>query len=75
MTPRAEAVKDGRRAGSDTRCSLARPRLDGGEHGVKLAAAGLRRVLFLGDFVTGSFAARCTARGTRDGAEILLPTV
>jgi len=43
-TPREDAVKAGRRAGSDTRCGLARPRLDGGEHGVKLAAVGLREV-------------------------------
>jgi len=36
MTPRADAVKDGRRAGGSTSSAVARPRLDGGEHGVPL---------------------------------------
>jgi len=38
MTPGAAAVKAGRRAGGDTLSALVRPRLGGGEHGVKLAA-------------------------------------
>jgi len=41
MTPRGDAVKAGRRAGGARPYGLARPRLDGGEHGVKLAAVGL----------------------------------
>src|SRR5215831_13430301 len=43
VTPGADAVKAGRRSGGDKRSGLARSRLDGGEHGVKLAAVGLRR--------------------------------
>jgi len=41
VTPRAADVKAGRHSGGDTTHLLARPRLDGGEHGVKLAAVGL----------------------------------
>src|SRR5215831_10181042 len=44
MTPRADAVKAGRRAGDATHRPVVRPRLDGGEHGVKLARVGLREV-------------------------------
>jgi hypothetical protein len=39
-TPVAAAVKAGRRTGGAARSAVARPRLDGGEHGVKLTAAG-----------------------------------
>jgi len=42
MTPRANAVKDGRRAGGSTSSAVARPRLDGGEHGVTLRWSGPR---------------------------------
>jgi len=42
MTPRADAVKDGRRAGGSTSSAVARPRLDGGEHGVTLRWSGPR---------------------------------
>src|SRR5258707_12007915 len=35
VTPRAGAVKDGRRGSPSPNSALARPRLDGGEHGVK----------------------------------------
>jgi len=45
MTPCADAVKAGRRAGDAARSAVARPRLDGGEHGVMLAAVGPGRVL------------------------------
>src|SRR5258706_8739476 len=40
VTPRAAAVKDGRRAALSTSSVLDRPRLDGGEHGVTLAQVG-----------------------------------
>src|ERR1700674_1181173 len=40
VTPRADAVKDGRRGAGVTSSTLARPRLDGGEHGVTLAGVG-----------------------------------
>jgi len=40
MTPRADAVKAGRRADGAARSAVARPCLDGGEHGVKLATVG-----------------------------------
>jgi hypothetical protein len=42
MTPRGDAVKAGRRGSGAERCGLARPRLDGGEHGVILATVGRR---------------------------------
>ena len=45
MTPRATAVKHGRRVSGDAPCGIARPRLDGGEHGVKLDGVGLRELL------------------------------
>jgi hypothetical protein len=41
MTPRADIVKAGRRASVAAHFAVARPRLDGGKHGVKLAAVGL----------------------------------
>jgi hypothetical protein len=41
MTPRAGAVKDGRRSGGASGSALDRPRLDGTEHGVILAAVGI----------------------------------
>src|SRR5215813_440130 len=37
-TPRAAAVKAGRRGASAALSAVARPRLDGGEHGVRLRA-------------------------------------
>jgi hypothetical protein len=40
MTPRADAVKDGRRRDGASYAAVARPRLDGGEHGVMLAGSG-----------------------------------
>src|SRR5215471_6850209 len=40
VTPRAAAVKDGRRCGRAAGFGAARPRLDGGEHGVTLAGVG-----------------------------------
>src|ERR1700676_4160688 len=40
VTPRAAAVKDGRRCGRAAGSGAARPRLDGGEHGVTLAGVG-----------------------------------
>jgi len=40
MTPRADAVKDGRRCALATDSAAARPLLDGGEHGVILQAVG-----------------------------------
>jgi len=43
--PDAARSPAGRRAGGATHCGVARPRLDGGEHGVKLAAVGLRPLL------------------------------
>src|SRR5262245_58608074 len=39
-TPRADAVKAGRRSGASTNSGIASPRLDGGEHGVTLRAIG-----------------------------------
>ena len=38
--PRAAAVKAGRRGAGATSSALARPRLDGGEHGVTLQSVG-----------------------------------
>jgi hypothetical protein len=43
MTPRADAVKDGRRTTRDPTSALDRPRLDGGEHGVMLSAIGTKK--------------------------------
>jgi len=40
VTPRAAAVKAGRCAKGATMSGAARPRLDGGEHGVPLRAVG-----------------------------------
>src|SRR5260221_14630557 len=40
VTPRAGAVKDGRRGSPSPNSALARPRLDGGEHGVTLGVVG-----------------------------------
>ena len=40
VTPRADAVKDGRRSAGLTSSALDRPRLDGGEHGVTLVVVG-----------------------------------
>jgi hypothetical protein len=40
VTPRAAAVKAGRHAGGAAVSCAGRPRLDGGEHGVTLAAVG-----------------------------------
>jgi len=55
-TPRAAAVKAGRRAGGAALSAVARPRLDGGEHGVKLAAelgtSGRTRALITAGNVT-----------------------
>jgi len=45
MTPRADAVKDGRRATGATSSRLPRPRLDGDEHGVKLTGVGVPQAL------------------------------
>jgi hypothetical protein len=39
-TARADAVKAGRRCAAAARSAVARPRLDGGEHGVTLRAVG-----------------------------------
>jgi hypothetical protein len=39
-TPRADAVKDGRRCEGEADSAVARPRLDGGEHGVTLQVVG-----------------------------------
>src|SRR5215475_14920223 len=41
-TPRAAAVKAGRRGVSAALSAVARPRLDGGEHGVRLRAVGTK---------------------------------
>jgi hypothetical protein len=43
VAPRADAVKAGRRVSLAACSQLARPRLDGGEHGVMLAPVGIRR--------------------------------
>jgi hypothetical protein len=43
MTPRADAVKDGRRSIGFTNSALNRPRLDGGEHGVMLSFVGTEK--------------------------------
>src|SRR5437660_6752335 len=40
VTPRAAAVKDGRRRAGATNSIVARPRLDGGEHGVTRVLVG-----------------------------------
>ena len=40
MTPRAGAVKAGRRSVSDANAGPDRPRLDGAEHGVMLGRVG-----------------------------------
>ena len=40
MTPRAGAVKDGRRSVETANAGLDRPRLDGAEHGVMLGRVG-----------------------------------
>ena len=40
MTPRTAAVKDGRRSAGSAISAVARPRLDGGEHGVTLGGVG-----------------------------------
>jgi hypothetical protein len=42
VTPRADAVKAGRRSARAAPSAVARPRLDGGEHGVILWAVGTR---------------------------------
>src|SRR5262249_7271139 len=39
-TPRAAAVKAGRRGASAALSAVAKPRLDGGEHGVRLRTVG-----------------------------------
>src|ERR1700694_3285640 len=39
-TSRADAVKDGRRSAAASHSAVARPRLDGGEHGVNLQTVG-----------------------------------
>src|SRR5215813_1615496 len=43
-TPRTAAVKAGRRGASAALSAVARPRLDGGEHGVRLRAVGTLRI-------------------------------
>jgi hypothetical protein len=40
VTPRADAVKDGRRSERAAGRGIGRPRLDGGEHGVTLRVVG-----------------------------------
>jgi hypothetical protein len=40
VTPRADAVKDGRRSIGAASSTLDRPRLDGGKHGVTLRVIG-----------------------------------
>ena len=40
VTPRADAVKDGRRGARAAGSGAGRPRLDGGEHGVTLQGVG-----------------------------------
>jgi hypothetical protein len=40
MTPRADAVKDGRCCAAASHSAVARPRLDGGEHDVMLGWSG-----------------------------------
>lgn len=45
VTPRAVAVKDGRRCAGAAGSAVARPRLDGGEHGVTLEMLGTAAIL------------------------------
>jgi hypothetical protein len=44
VTPRAAAVKDGRRCVDATCSAVSRPGLDGGEHGVTLGVAGAKAI-------------------------------
>jgi hypothetical protein len=55
MTTRADAVKDGRRRAGASYSAVARPRLDGGEHGVMLVGSGRLRVLKCSRFFIGCF--------------------
>jgi len=43
VTPRADAVKDGRHSALDPGAALDRPLLDGGEHGVMLRLVGTEK--------------------------------
>jgi hypothetical protein len=67
MTPRADAVKDGRRAGGSTSSAVARPRLDGGEHGVTLRWSGPRHTHSFSTSQFGSLSVRglSTNRGSK----------
>jgi len=58
MTTRAEAVKDGRRRVGATHSAVARPRLDGGEHGVMLAGVRATAGSKCSRFINGCYALR-----------------
>jgi hypothetical protein len=69
VTPRAAAVKDGRRRAGSTYCVVARPRLDGGEHGVTLILVGTATIDCLGarqhGCTPGDLRGACGRRGER----------
>jgi hypothetical protein len=59
VTPRAAAVKDGRRRADGTNSVVDRPRLDGGEHGVTLHLVGTANIVL----ARGSGGLRPSIRG------------
>ena len=61
MTPRAGAVKAGRRSVGDANSGLDRPRLDGAEHGVMLGRVGTTAAVTLAASASAAVAAPATS--------------